>query len=206
MPISRTSPDLSPFAGADSEQPAVAALQGMYRMMSEAIIGYSMLQTLALRFRDSSALAPEGTSWHLAGAHLNDCVQSIRAINRILPDALVWELDGLGAECMCTCPSCSSGICLCVTASATILRESGLVAEVPEQPAISVQRPRRGSAAANAGLQRGDLVLKADGKTVMAPRDLQVTIRDHAPGETVLLTVRKVSGYIEDVPIIRPAF
>ena len=137
---------------------------------------------------------------------MNDCIRAIREINRIFPDVLVWELDRLGAECICTCPSCSSGICLCVTASGTVLRESGLVADQPGEPAIFVQRPRRGSAAADAGLERGDLLLKADGKTVIPPRELQVTIRDHAPGETVLLTVRRASGHMEDVPIIRPAF
>ena len=206
VPARQLSPDLPQFAGSNSEQPGIAALQDMYLMMSRAIIGYSKLQTLALRSRDSSALAPEGTAWHLAGAHVHDCIEAIREINRIFPDVLVLELERLGSECICTCPSCSSGICLCVSASGSVLRESGLVAETPGEPAIFVQRPRRGSAAADAGLERGDTILRADDKPVIPLRELQVTIREHAPGETVLLTVRKVSGHIENVPIIRPAF
>jgi len=198
--------DAPSFGRSDPDQPATTALQEIFLLLSQAIVGYTKLQTLSHRFRDSSALAPEGTASHLAGAHVLDCVQTIREINRILPDVLVWELDRVGSECICTCPSCSSGICLCATASGTVLRESGLVGEAPGEPSIFVQRPRQGSAAAEAGLQRGDLLLKADGKTVRPRSELQATIRDHAPGETVLLTVRRVSGGVEDVPIRRPVF
>ena len=194
------------FRLSNPNQPATAALQEIFLLVSRAIVGYTKLQTLALRFRDSGALAPEGTASHLAAAYVQDSVQTIREINRILPDVLVWELDRMGSECSCTCPSCISGICLCPTASLTALREAGLVAEASGEPSIFVQRPRQGSPGEQAGLQRGDLLLKADGKAVIPLSDLQSTIRAHGPGETITLTVRSVSGGVEEVAMLRPAF
>ena len=73
------------------------------------------------------------------------------------------------------------------------------------EEAVYVHNPRQGSAAAGAGLQRGDLVQAADGQEVMSYAALQGAVRSHESGQTVQLTVqRAASDRIEELALERP--
>ena len=52
-----------------------------------------------------------------------------------------------------------------------------------------VQAVASGSAAAQAGLQRGEVITKVDGEVITGAESLVATIRGHRPGDTVQLTV-----------------
>jgi len=52
-----------------------------------------------------------------------------------------------------------------------------------------------------AGVEAGDVILRLDGRPVTSPDEVIVTIRSHAPGETVVLTIRRGSGEVE-IPVV----
>jgi S1-C subfamily serine protease len=52
-----------------------------------------------------------------------------------------------------------------------------------------VQTLQAGSAAARAGIQQGDVIVKVDGKTVTSSEDVINGVRSHAPGDKVSVTV-----------------
>jgi len=56
---------------------------------------------------------------------------------------------------------------------------------------VSVARVLPASPADRAGLQHGDAILRVDQTRVKSPTDLQAAIRDHKPGETVRLAIRR---------------
>lgn len=62
-------------------------------------------------------------------------------------------------------------------------------------PAISPGGP--GEAA---GIQPGDIILRLDGRPVTSPDEVIVTVRSHAPGDTVTFTIRRGGEDIE-IPI-----
>ena len=73
------------------------------------------------------------------------------------------------------------------------------------QPAAIVMvKPRLGSAAAGAGLHKGDLVLKVDGKEIESIPMLQNTIRSHQPSEEVHFRVKPESGEESTIMVVRP--
>jgi C-terminal processing protease CtpA/Prc len=144
---------------------------------------------LAIRFRDSWAIAEDGTTAHLARQHTQNYVHAIQQIARVLHDVVVWEMDQEGLECQCTCPSCSSGICLCAAASRVTLSHAWI---------------DDGPIAVDAGLRKGDVVVGVDGKDVKPISDLQTAIREHQSGEPVQLKVRRGPDELKDVTIIRP--
>ena len=61
-----------------------------------------------------------------------------------------------------------------------------------------------GSPAEKAGLKSGDVITKVDGKSIEGCSRTQLTqkIRGEA-GTTVVITVRRLSGTVEDVPVVR---
>jgi S1-C subfamily serine protease len=58
-----------------------------------------------------------------------------------------------------------------------------------ESSGAIVQSVAAGSPAAGAGIQPGDVIVEADGKSVATPEDLITTIRSHKPGDTMQMTV-----------------
>jgi putative serine protease PepD len=58
----------------------------------------------------------------------------------------------------------------------------------------SVQEVKAGSAAAKAGLEKGDVITKVDDQIITGSDALVATIRGHRPGDTVTLTVVRGTG------------
>ncbi len=184
--------------------PVSTALQNLYSLFNEAVIGYSTLQPISHRFRESWVAADEGTAAHLARQHTQNYVRAIQQICCLLHDVVLWELDSEGLECLCTCPSCSLGVCLCAASSQGILSNAWADAvPIAVEDGVYVHPPKKGSAAANAGLRSGDIVLAADGQDTKSYSALQGIVREHKPGEAIQLRVRRGSGELEDVTAMR---
>ena len=185
--------------------PVSSALQTTYILFNHAVIGYAKLQVISIRFRDSWVVAEEGTTAHLARQHTQNYASAINQVCRLFHDVVVWELDQEGFECRCICPGCSLGVCLGAAASRVTLRDAWdqAVPIVPEE-GVFVQNPRKGSAAASAGLRRGDVVEMADGQGIQSVSDLQTAIRAHQSGEGVQLKVRRGSDELMDITLLRP--
>jgi hypothetical protein len=173
-------------------------------MFSQAVIGYSTLQPLSHRFRESWVVADASTAAHLARQHTQNYVRAMQKIGRVLHDVVLWELDGEGLACQCTCPSCDFGVCLCAVSSRTILNDAwGSTEPIVADEGVYLHPPRKGSAAAHAGLCEGDLIVAADGHQTQPYAVLQTAIREHKPGETVQLKVRRRSGEMEEMAVVR---
>ena len=181
------------------------ALQIIYTMLNQAVIGYAVLHPLATRFLDSPFIAAEGTSFHLARQHTQNYVQGIQQITRLLHDVVLWELDRKGVECQCTCPSCGVGICLCALAGRSFLSNTWSEAgPIADDKGIHVQLPKQNSAAMKAGLCRGDVILGAGGQEFESWGDIQSVVRNAKTGEEIRLTVRRESGELEDIVLVHP--
>ena len=192
-------------SGDGNTYPVSTALQTAYALFNRALIEYATLQVLAIRFRDGWVVAEAGTAAHLARQHTQNYVHAIQQIARVLHDVVVWELDHEGLECQCICPSCSSGICLCAAASRVTLSRAWIDdGPIAVDEGVYVQLPRKGSAAANAGLRKGDVVVGVDGQDVKAISGLQTAVREHQSGEPVQLKVRRGMDELKDITIIRP--
>jgi hypothetical protein len=191
--------------GNDNNYPVSTALQTAYSICNRALIEYATLQVIAIRSRDSWAVAEAGTTAHLARQHTQNYAKAIQQICRILHDVVVWELDHQGLECQCVCPSCSLGVCLCSAASRSTLSNAWTDAgPIAVDAGVYVQLPRKGSAAANAGLRKGDVVVAVDGQEVKAYADLQSVVRHHQSGETIQLKVRRGPDELKDIAAVRP--
>lgn len=207
VPIAKGSTGVLPVGrlSQEADYPVSTALQIIYTMFNQAIIGYSALHSLSTRFLDSPFVADEGTSYHLARQHTQNYVQAIQQISRLFHDAIIWELDEKGLECKCMCPSCGAGICLCAMAGRSFLRDTWVEAgPIAVDEGTYVQRPKQNSAATKAGLHRGDVILAASGKQIESFVDLQKVVGNAEPGEEIRLTVRRDSNGIEEVVIVRP--
>jgi hypothetical protein len=207
VPIPERTATICPDAtsGDGNTYPVSAALQTAYTLFNRALIEYAALQVIALRFRDSWAIAEDGTTAHLARQYTQNYVHAIQQIARVLHGVVVWELDHEGLECQCVCPSCSSGICLCAAASWVTLSHAWIDdGPIAVDAGVYIQLPRKGSAAANAGLRKGDVVVGVDGQDVKAISDLQTAIRAHQSGEPVQLKVRRSTDELQNITIIRP--
>jgi hypothetical protein len=191
--------------GDGANYPVSTALQTVYSLYNRALIEYATLQVIAIRFRDSWAVAEAGTTAHLARQHTQNYAKVIQQICRVLHDVVVWELDHEGLECQCVCPSCSLGICLCSAASRSTLSHAWTEAgSIAVDAGVYVQLPRKGSAASNAGLRKGDVVVAVDGQDVQAFADLQSIVRHHQSGETIQLKVRRGPVELKDMAVVRP--
>ena len=189
----------------EGNYPVSRALQIIYTMFNQAVIGYSVLHPLSTRFLDSVLIADEGTSYHLSRQHTQNYVQAIQQITHLLHDVVIWELDQEGLECQCICPSCGVGICLCAMAGRLFLSDTWVEAgPIADDEGVYVQLPKQNSAATKAGLRRGDVILAAGGQDIKSYGDLQSTVRNAEPGEEIRLTVRRESDVIEEIAIIRP--
>ena len=162
-----------------------------------------MLRSIALRNRDS-ILAGEDNTGDMAERHLGSYVREMHRIYRVLNNAVLRELDQDGETCQCTCPSCGHGICMCSQAPrrtlSDIWSEAGPIAD---DKSVYVHPPRHGSAAEQAGLCAGDQILEADGNALETHYVLQGIVSEHAAGDPIELRVRRASGDIEGVSLIK---
>jgi serine protease Do len=75
----------------------------------------------------------------------------------------------------------------------------------PDGVGILIREVRSGTAAAKAGLQAGDVIIKADGKPVRTLADLRVALRDKSDQKTVALgIIRKAAEMSVTVGIEKP--
>ena len=188
-----------------AEYPVSSALQEIYTLYNQALIGYAVLGSLSSRELDSSCVADDGTSEHLAVQHTNDYVAAVQKISRLINDVLLWEFDRDGAECQCCCPSCSAGICLCAAWWRNVLSEAWSEAgRINNDKGIYVQQPKQGSAATQSGLDRGDIILAVEGHAIESLSDVQSALRDSQPGAVIQLTVHRHSGELEEITLVSP--
>ncbi len=201
---SDSGPGIGELLDAD-QYPATTALRGAYALLNQAVVEYAMLQVLALRHRDSWASADDGTTGHIAREHTQDCAVAIQQICRLLHSVLVREMEKEGLECQCTCPSCGLGICLCAAASRAILNDAWAGAgPVAVAEGVYVQTPKAGSAAEQAGLRRGDIVVGVGDEEVQEYSALQAGVRSRSSGEEIPLVIRRVSDVTEEISVARP--
>ena len=66
------------------------------------------------------------------------------------------------------------------------------------------ERRRAGSAAANVGLHHGDVIVAVDGQELQSYSTLQSAVGGHQSGEAIELRVRRGSGELEDITVVRP--
>jgi membrane-associated protease RseP (regulator of RpoE activity) len=188
------------------EYPLTTALQTVYTLCHQAVIGYAVLHPLATRFRDSPFVAPEGTAYHLARQYTQEYAVVIQDIARLLHDVVLWELDHEGQTCQCPCPACGVGICLCALAGRFFLRQTWeTVGPIAADVGVYVQTPKPQSIAMLAGLRRGDVVVALDGKPIESFWELQNRFEDSDPGQVIQLTIRRDAEVLEDVAIVRSA-
>ena len=207
VPVSKGTAGVTPveMLSQEADDPVSTTLQIIYTLLSQAVIGYSVLHPLSTRFLDSLLIADEGTSYHLTRQHTQNYVQAIQQISRLFHDVVLWELDQKGLECQCTCPSCAAGICLCALAGRTFLRDTWVEAgPIAADEGVYVLLPKQNSAAAKAGLRRGDVILVAGGQDIGSYLDLQNVVKNAKSGEEIRLKVRRDSNVVEDVSVVRP--
>ena len=172
------------------------ALHALSTTFDHAAFGYAMLHTVAHRFYDSTG---EGNTADMAEEHRRSYADASQAIYQLIPDVVIWEM-GKDGECTCMCPSCSLGICLCWHAHV----DSLMPVSPAEEGGILVRSPRANSAALQAGLRQGDVILAVDGQQVQTNRELQAEVRKHEAGDAVLLRVKRGSGEPLEVAVTRP--
>ena len=199
-------PDLSvaEFDGGGVGYPVSSAFRQASTALNEAIFGYAMLRTIALRFRDSP-VAGEGNTGDIAEQHTKNYIGAVHKINQILHNVVLWEMDREGLACLCTCPCCGLGVCLCAVSARTTLSDAWAeVGPIANDVEVFLFPPRTGSAAANVGLHHGDFIVAVDGQELQSYSTLQSAVRGHQSGETIELRVRRGSGELEDITVVRP--
>ena len=171
------------------------ALGVAYAIVQEAVIGYSTIQPIALRAADSWVIADQGTTADILRQHTQEYLGVEGQITALIPDVVVWELDGDGFVCRCTCPCCSIGICVGANTSRDVLGEAWIAARPPvAEHGVELKPPRPGSAAAAVGFLRGDVIVAIDGEKIDSLPLLQRAISDHMAGDLTEFTVRRKTG------------
>jgi class 3 adenylate cyclase len=199
--------------GSDKPLTPSAALQVLYTLLSHATFGYSVLHLVAHRQCDSGWGIEEGNTADLAEEHLKDYARALEVLHILVSDVAVWELSRDGLECLCVCPSCGLGICMCGTHGTATVLESMRAAITPEggstKAGLSMMSPPRAdSVALAAGLDRGDVIVGVDEQAVGTEPDLstaisgyQKALRQHRSGEEFRLRVRRPSGEVQSVRV-----
>ncbi len=168
----------------------------------KALMGYARMQVLARRFAHGTP-TPQGETDDLGQRNAQNHAEALHAMNKLLHDAVLWELDQEGLSCQCPCPCCSHGICLCAVSSRSVQGNAWCEGGVPAEVGVVVHSPPKDSAAGKAGLRHGDTVVTADGQDIDAFGTLQAVVREHQSGEAIELQVRRADGRIDDVTVVR---
>lgn len=181
----------------------IFALHGLY---GEAVLGYAVLFELANRAGDNGErLGPHNTA-ELARQHMRAYVAVLRDIIWMLPHLVIDEEERDRQECECICPSCGLGVCLCWLAFRRQLAMAW--ADTPPFDAlagIEMVRPRSGSAADRAGLQKGDVLVAIDGTEIESLPMLQEAIKGHPLGHEIAIEVQRATGEQNQVQLVRSA-
>lgn len=190
---------IGPEAPSGRVLPVTRALGTVYAALNELAFTYSALHAKAHRAFDSQT---DGNTADLAESHLRAYTTAIQQLALLSSDVIVHELASAGHDCLCQCPACGLGLCLCASHGTNTVRQAWQET-LPPLPdgGLGVRRPRAGSEVDHAGLVEGDRILSIDGHEVKTDLDtgaVQTAIRAHASGDMVLLRVlRKGSGPIE---------
>ena len=199
--VNGLSPNQTQFA---ELHPVSNALGVVYTIVQEAVIGYSTIQPITFRAQDSWVMADKGTTAHISRQYTQEYLSVAGQITTLIHDVVLWELDGDGFVCRCTCPSCSIGICVGAISSRSILSEAWMAARPPvAEHGVELKPPRSGSAAAAAGFLPGDVIVAVDGEKIDALPLLQRVIRDHRAGDLMEFTVRRKKGEAKVVVVQR---
>jgi hypothetical protein len=196
--------DLPEFELKIGNYPVSSALQHASAFLNYAIIGYAMLRSIALRYRDSSLIGDDNTG-DIAEQHTKNYVNAIHRINQSLHNVVLWEMDNNSETCQCTCPSCGIGICMCAQGPRKTLSDTWLEpGPISIESDVFIHPPRPGSAADNSGLRPGDSVVAADDQKLESHFTLQQVVGAHESGEEIVLQIRRSSGELEEVSVTRP--
>lgn len=188
----------------DHGLPLSTAIQQVHISIDSAIVGYSILQLLALRHRDNY-LAGDGNTADLAVAHYQNYLGVMSKINTMLHDVVVWELDRDGISCRCTCPCCDLGVCLCAPSSRSDLNDAwGTASPNLDRAGVYVYPPRPESAVAVAGLNTGDVIEAVDGVELESLWTLHDVVDAYQTGAAMEFRVRRQSGDTTLVSLVRP--
>ena len=183
--------------------PMSTSLRLAYRSLNEAIIDYTTLRILALRFRDSIMSGEKNTA-DLASQHMRDYIGAVQKISQLLHDVVVWELEQEGHSCDCNCACCGLGICICARNNRKTLSDAwGEAGQIAGDVEVTVLPLRPDSNAAKAGLLPGEIIVAVDGQDLQTYENFYGTIEEHKPGEIIELRVRRESGELTDIPVIR---
>lgn len=188
-----------------ASQTAVStALHEVYSALNHVGFAYAIVHVVAHRFFDSQE---EGNTADLAEEHLRRYAAAIQEINQLVSDTVASEMTRAGQECLCGCPGCGLGICLCPPHGINTINQAWQeTSPSPEGPGIRVRRPRSGSPAAREGLREGDRIVTADGQEIPRDRDiplLQKAIREHRSGQPVQLEVLRDQDK-RSIVLVRP--
>lgn len=168
------------------------SVSALYGTLSEAALAYAVLHAVAHRAFDSQA---EGNTADLAEAHLRSYAALIQQLDLVISDVVTAELSSAGTECSCQCPACGLGLCVCSPHGANTVRQAWHETEAPAPDAgLRVRQPRSGSEAQRVGLRADDQVVAIDATTITTDLDtaaVQGAIREHAPGDEMVLKVRR---------------
>ncbi len=178
--------------GQEGTRAASKALHVISTMFSHAGLAYAMLHTVAHRFYDINTA-------DMAEEHRRSYAEASQAIHRLIPDVVIWEM-GKEGECRCACPSCSLGICVCWHAHVDSLMPVSPAAE----GGVLVRQPKANSAALQADLREGDVILAVDGQLVQTFRELQGEVRKHGPGDAVGLRIKRGTAEPLEVTVTYP--
>lgn len=190
---------IGPEAPSARVLPIARSLGTVYGALNELAFGYSLLHAKAHRAFDSQA---DGNTADVAESHLRAYTAAIQQLALFSSDIVVHELASEGRDCLCQCPACGLGLCLCASHGMNTVRQAWQET-IPQPPdgGLRVRWPRAGSEAERAGLVEGDQVLAIDGHEIKTDLDtsaVQTAIRAHASGDPVRLRVlRQGSGPIE---------
>jgi PDZ domain len=179
--------------------PVARSLGTVYAAVNELAFAYAVLHAKAHRAFDSQA---DGNTANLAESHLRAYTAAIQQLALLTSDVVVHELGSAGNDCLCQCPACGLGLCLCASHGTNTVRQAWQETILPtSEDGLHVRRPRAGSEAERAGLVEGDHVVSIDGHEIKTDLDIgavQTAIRAHASGDTVRLrVVRQGSEAIE---------
>jgi PDZ domain-containing protein len=185
--------------------PVARSLGTVYATLNEIAFAYAVLHTKAHRAFDSQA---DGNTANLAEAHLRAYSAAIQQLALLTSDVVVHELGSSGNDCLCQCPACGIGVCLCASHGTNTVRQAWQETILPApEDGLRVRRPRSGSEAERAGLVEGDHVVAIDGHEIKTDLDtsaVQTAIRAHASGDPVRLRVVRKGGEAIELTARRP--